>query len=162
MKFKTVLLLALVLSAKVNGQGPAETIPVFNFLKQDKSSFTNKNLATGKVLFFVFFDTECDHCQRAIADINRNVKEFNKTAVYLLSLDNKEKVNNFLNTFGPSLRGKSNITLLQDVNNEFVRKFRPRKYPSLFLFSSKRELLLYDDNEQNIFRFIQLIKSNSK
>ena len=53
----------LVITGKVSAQGPAEKIPDFNFFKLNKHSFTNKDLESGKMLFFVFFYANCDHCQ---------------------------------------------------------------------------------------------------
>jgi len=41
-------------------------------------------------------------------------------------------------------------------------KFKPRKYPSIFLYSAKKELIMYDDNEQNLSRFSQKINATGK
>ena len=153
---KTILLLLLV-SANVSAQGPAETIPEFNFFKLDKSTFTSKNLESGKLLFFVFFDSDCDHCQHAIEYISQNYQQFKKTAIYLISLDSQEAITRFMNKYGSNLKDKKNVTLLQDPKYEFMRKFRPRKYPALFLYSAQKELILYEDNEQNLFRFSKQI-----
>jgi peroxiredoxin len=159
--FKALVLLLLV-STNAAAQVPAATIPDFKFAKQDKTIFTNKHLATGKTLFFVFFDTECDHCQRAMVYLNQHYQEFKKTAFYLITLDTKEKANLFMRKYGNNLMNNKNVTMLQDFQNEFITKFKPRKYPSLFLYSSDRKLILYDDNEQNVFKFLQQIKANAK
>ena len=159
--FKTLVLILLV-SAGVSAQGPAETIPEFNFFKLDKSAFTGKNLETGKMLFFVFFDSDCDHCQHAIQYISKHNQEFKKTAIYLITLDNQEKITRFMSKYGSNLKGKKNVTILQDPQYEFMRKFRPRKYPALFLYSAQKDLILYEDNEQNLFRFSQQINATGK
>jgi len=143
-------------------QSPAKTIPSFTFKKLDKTEFTNRNLQDSKFLFFVFFDTQCDHCQHAIQYINQHYSQFKKTAIYLITLDSVAKVNSFINKYGISLKGKKNVVLLQDTRDEFIKKFGPRKYPSLFLYSEKKELILYEDNEQNLFRFIQIVNSSDK
>ena len=156
------IVLLLMISANVSAQGPAATIPEFSFFKLNKSPFTNKDLVSGKMIFFVFFDTECDHCQHAIQYINQHAQDFKKTAIYLITLDSQEKITRFINKYGSNLKDKKNITLLQDLKYEFLRKFRPRKYPSMFLYSSKKELILYDDNEQNLFRFSQQINAPVK
>ena len=108
--------------------------------------------------FFVFFDTECDHCQHAIKDINDHYTAFNKTAVYLITQDVKGKVDVFMNKYGQNLRGKKNITILQDLKLEFIRKFTPKKYTVMFLYSADKKLILYDDIEQNSPDFLQKIK----
>ncbi len=107
---------------------------------------------------FVFFDSDCDHCRHAISEINKYFKEFNKTGIYLVTLDDSYKINQFMIKYGPNLIGNSNVIMLQDLKNEFIQKFGPRKYPSIFLYSQNNRLLRYDDNEQNIQLFLQEVK----
>ena len=158
---KTLALLLLI-SFRVDAQQPAGTIPDFKFYKLDKTVFTSKSLNTSKMLFFVFFDVGCDHCQHAIQYLNQHYAEFSKTAMFLITLDSQEKITQFLAKYGNNLKGKRNVTILQDSQNEFIRKFGPRKYPSLFLYSARKKLMLYDDNEQNLVRFSYQIKSSGK
>lgn len=153
----SILVLVLLITINVSAQVPAQTIPAFTFKKLNKGILSNNDLEPGKLLFFVFFDTECDHCQRSIQYIGQHYQQFNKTAIYLITLDSVAKVTPFMKKYGNNLKDKKNVTILQDTQNEFIRKFGPRKYPSLFLYSAKKELILYDDNEQNLVRFIQKI-----
>jgi peroxiredoxin len=155
-KIKT-LLLFLIISAKISAQSPAEIIPVFKLYKQDKSIFTNNNLSQDKMLFFVFFDATCDHCQHAFQYMNQHHREFDKAALYFITIDNPAITAIFLNKYGNNLKGKRNVTLLLDLNNEFIRKFKPRKYPSMFLYSTQKKLLLYDDNEETLPMFSKII-----
>ena len=153
------IIFSLLISVNVAAQKPAATVPDFTFFKFDKTAFTNKDLTAGKILFFVFFDTECDHCQHGIQYLNQHQKELAKAAVYLISMDSKEKVTGFLSKYGNNLTGKKNILLLQDTKNEFILRFSPRKYPSLFLYSPQKKLILYDDDEKNLYRFFEKIKA---
>ena len=139
-------------------QTPAPIIPDFIFYKFNQTAFTTKELAKGRMSFFVFFDTECDHCQHTIEYLNQHCNELSKAAVYLVSLSGKEKMSVFLNKFGNRLLLQKNVLLLQDKKNEFILKFTPRKYPSLCLYSSESKLLLYDDDEKKLPIFIQKIK----
>ena len=76
--------------------------------------------------------------------------------MYLITLDNKNTVATFMGKHGKNLLNKKNILMLQDTNNEFVVKFGPKKYPSLFLYSSKQKLLLYSDDEKELYKFSSL------
>lgn len=153
-----IMTLLLFLSSGITAQTPAATVPEFNFMKMNKTAFTKKNLETGRMLFFVFFDSECDHCHHALQYINQHYLEFGKAAIYLVTLDNNEKANSILSHYAPKLLNNRNVTILQDIHNEFIQKFGPRKYPSLFLYSVKRQLILYDDEEQNLYKFLKQIK----
>ena len=159
MKFLLPSILSLFISVNVAAQTPAPTIPDFTFFKFNKTAFTNKDITAGKILFFVFFDTECDHCRHGIQYLNQHQKELAKAAVYLISMDSQEKIAGFLSKYGNNLTGKKNILLLQDIKNEFILRFSPRKYPSLFLYSLQKKLILYDDDENNLYKFLEKIKT---
>ena len=153
---------ALIVHTIIFAQEPAKKIPEFNFFRFDKTAFTNKDLVVNKLILFVFFDVECEHCQHAIRFIEDHYNDFRNTALYLLTLDSPEKVAAFLNKFGANLAAKKNITFLQDTRQEFIKKFKPKKYPSIFLYSKSRELLMYDDEEQHLPLFVQKIKNSGK
>ena len=155
----TILMLLFSSFLPAAAQKPAAIVPEFTFYKVDKTSFTNAQLPGSKMLFFVFFDITCEHCQQAIQYINRHHKAFEKVAVYLITLDEWDKVKLFINRYGPQLENKTNIKILRDTRNEFITKFGPVKYPSLFLYSAKRQLILYDDEENSLERFKEKINS---
>jgi len=94
--FVFLLLISSRVAAQVSAPSPAQTIPAFEFSRFDKTSFTNKDLAANKPLFFFFFDCTCDHCQHAMTYLNQNFKDYKKAAVYLISLDNEQMINAFL------------------------------------------------------------------
>lgn len=146
----------------VFAQTPAGTIPSFNFKTFDGTDFSDKKLVTGKPLFFIFFDTDCDHCRRAMEYVEKNFTAFNKAALYLITLDQEDKLKPFFRQYAPTLSGRNNVMLLQDTRNEFISKFRPKKYPSLFLYSAKRDLILYDDEEKSLPKFAEQVKLNAK
>ncbi|WP_157580977.1 peroxiredoxin family protein [Segetibacter koreensis] len=160
--FFKLFLLILFISTGANAQHPAQTIPNFTFYKLDKTVFTNKSLQPGKLLLIVFFDVSCDHCQHAMEAYNQHYQELNKAAIYLVTLDNEANINYFMTKYGNNLYGSKNVTIVQDLKNEFISKFGPRKYPSMFLYSPQKKLLMYDDEPKNVGNFLQKIKSYSK
>ena len=151
----------LIVSLSLGAQKPAETVPAFQFYKFDGTKFTDKNLAAKQLLFFCFFDITCEHCRHAITTINKEHAKFKGTSLYLISLDNKEGVQAFLKKYGPVLPGKKNVMLLHDTQNEFIYKFKPKKYPSMFLYSQNRKLMLYDDDEKNVNKFLEKIQTSA-
>lgn len=154
--FKTIILCLLV-SSGVFAQRPAATVPDFDFYTLDNQTFTKKDLSESKMLLFIFFDVTCDHCHRAIQQFNNRHTELKNTAVYLVSLDTKPAITNFLNTNAKNLTTMKNVVILQDLKNEFITRFQPRKYPSVFLYSPQKQLIMYDDEEKNVPVFLQKI-----
>lgn len=154
----SIILLLVFFSIDVQARPPAQTVPAFNFYRFDKTTFTNTNLPAGKKLFFFFFDPSCDHCQQAMSNLNKNFHQYTNVAVYLISVDDPKTITVFVNKYAPSLKNKQNVTLLLDTKNEFLEKFKPLRYPSMFLYSSKNVLLDYEDNEGSMFRFFKYLK----
>lgn len=157
------LILCLYILASFIGfvQKPADTIPNFTFYKLDKTPFTKKDLPEGKLIFFIFFDVTCDHCQETIKALNNHINEFDDIGVYLVTLDNQVMIKRFFNEYGKNLINQKNVMILQDLRNLFITNFGPRKYPSIFLYSPSKKLILYSDEDTNLENFLHLI-SNCK
>jgi hypothetical protein len=147
--------------SRVSAQSPAQTIPDFKFFRFDKTPFSQHDLPRAKPCFFVFFDSECEHCQRAVKYLDAHYKVFSKCSVYLISLDDQNKMTRFMNTFGPHLKGQPNVLLLQDRLYQFIPNFKPVKYPSMFLYSAERKLIDYEDNDETVFRFVNEVPPSS-
>jgi peroxiredoxin len=158
----TFLLLFSLTAFKGSAQTPAQTIPEFTFYKLDKTPFTNKNVTSGKEVLFIFFDVTCDHCQHTIGTLSKRIIECQKIAIYLISLEDKTAITNFFNQYGKNLPDQKNVTILQDSKNTFITQFSPRKYPSVFLYSAQKKLLLYDDEDQYLEKFFKLIAPSKK
>ncbi len=151
--FFSWFLFSVFFSVNINAQNPAKVIPAFQFFRLDKTAFTNKDLAKGKPYFFIFFDASCDHCQLVTSHINQHHKDFKNASMYFITQDNRQVLDGFMSKYGKNLKGKSNIVILQDLNKEFIKKFGPRKYPSLFLYNSQQTLIMYDDESEHITKF---------
>ena len=160
--FVFLLLISSHVTAQVSAPSPAQTIPAFEFSRFDKTSFTDKDLAANKPLFFFFFDCTCDHCQHAMTYLNQNFTSYKKAGVYLISLDNQQMINAFLHKYAANVINQKNVTILQDTKYQFIARFKPRKYPSLFLYDADKKLLDYEDNPDNMFRFTKLLSTSSR
>lgn len=163
-QFTKILICAmafLLFNDALNAQlpAPAKSVPEFQLYQFNGHPFVREQLAKNKLLFFIFFDITCDHCQHAFQEINANYAAMKNVAMYLVSLDSEAGMANFITRFAPNLAGKQNITLLRDVKNQFIQQFTPRKYPSMFLYNAKRQLLLYDDEPEHFEQFLQAIQS---
>ena len=114
-----IIFFLTLLSFETQAQTPAQTIPAFTFYKLDKTPFTNKNITSGKDVMFIFFDVTCDHCQHTIGTLSKRINECSKISIYLISLEDKTAINNFLNQYGKNLVNKSNVTVLMDIKDQF-------------------------------------------
>jgi thiol-disulfide isomerase/thioredoxin len=140
---------AIILLAPVFAwaQNPVKTLPDFVFFRLDKTPFNKAAMAHGRKTLFVFFDSDCEHCQHAAQNLQQHYKAFNGASIYLVTLDDKLKIKSFMNKNCPTLLNKPNVIILQDLDNEFISRFNPRKYPSMLLYSAGGNLLAYQDDD---------------
>jgi peroxiredoxin len=150
------------LSAQDLSKPQAQTIPQFEFFRSDNKPFTDKDLPKGKIIFFMFVDPGCAHCQLSIKSIGDNYAAFKKASVFIVSLSDFATLNQFMTTYGSKVKGEKNVTLLQDKLGQFITKFNPVRYPSMLLYSAQGHLLDYEDDPESIFKLVNAINKNAK
>lgn len=142
-----ILLLFIIFSiipAKTSAQRvPAQTIPDFTFYKLNGQPFSRKNLTKSKKLVIVFFDVTCDHCQKELKAISEKIERFKKVEIYLVSMDNVQGIENFMKKYAPEMRGRANVTLLTDLNRQFIERFAPIQFPATYIYGSNWRLIKY-------------------
>jgi thiol-disulfide isomerase/thioredoxin len=150
--------LSLLLPCTSNAQ--AKVLPEFQFTRMDNgAAFTKANIAKGKKSLIVFFDTECVHCRNAMVAYNKDQAKLKEelVAIYLVSREKKEQALYFVRTYAPELAKKKNLTFLSDTKNEFISRFQPYKFPSMFLYGKDQKLIKYSDEEKDIPSFVSAI-----
>lgn len=148
--------LLATMRAEAQGPGsappPAQTIPVFRFARQDHGAITNADLPPGKLVLFVFFDPDCDHCKRALTHMDKDYKAYRDVAVFLVSMESQLKIDWFIASYTPRLAAQRNVIFLRDPGGAYMLGFHPVRFPSLLLYSPEHKLLDYEDNEETLFR----------
>jgi len=155
-----LIAVSMHVSGQLNPSPPVQAIPRFQFVTLEGKPFTDMDLPKGTLLFIMYFDPDCDHCQHAIKKIGEQYGTFKKTKMFLVSMDDAKKTRQFMTTYGRQLVGKNNVTILVDQQQQFIVKFNPIRPPSMFLFSREKKLLEYEDNPESVFRLVNTINKN--
>jgi hypothetical protein len=137
---------------------PAQKMPDFAFTTLDRRDFTPASLKPGQLTFFFYFDSDCDHCQRAAGHLQEQIGGFSGVTICLVSLDPPEKMRAFLAAHAPAIGKASGVTVLRDTHDQFRWHFHPYHYPGMFLYSPQGQLLDYEDNEETVFRITGSIR----
>ncbi len=108
---------------------PAAVVPDFTFFTlEGNKPFTPAQLPAKERSVFVFFDPDCHYCQDELRDIADHLSEFKGARFFLVAMQDKPIILNFMKTYGAKLTNKANVTVLHDANTEFIPKFQPSKY----------------------------------
>jgi thioredoxin-related protein len=139
-----------IFPTELRAQVPVSRIPDFTFFRFDHATFSSKEVPKNRKTFFMFFDPECDHCQRAMAYIDSHHFHLKAYSLYLIALEDTSHIKFFFTKYAPHLMGLKNVRVLRDENDQFIHLFHPRKYPSMFIFSEKGKLLHYTDDPDSL------------
>ncbi|WP_411274208.1 peroxiredoxin family protein [Daejeonella sp.] len=132
-----------MISATYAQSGPAQIVPDFTFNKFNGQAFSRKDLAKNKKIVIVFFDVSCDHCQNELKAISEKIDNFKTAEFYLISMDNVAAIQSFMKKFAPKMNGRVNVTLLRDLNRQFIVRFRPIQFPATYVYGTNLKLIKY-------------------
>jgi peroxiredoxin len=123
-------------------------------------SFSRKDLTKSKRIVIVFFDATCEHCQHELKLMSDRFDEFKKAEFYLVSMDNVRGIQWFMNKYAPRMNGRANVTLLTDLNRQFITRFTPVQYPALFVYGTNQHLIKYYGQNSKIADIIRTVNHN--
>ncbi|RZK78018.1 MAG: redoxin domain-containing protein [Pedobacter sp.] len=137
---------------------PGSVVPKAVFYKLDGMPYSTDLLSKEKKSLIMFFDATCDHCQRVATVLSKRSAELSGINVYLVSVDQPQSINYFTNKFAKPLIGLKNVTVLQDKDMVFIPLFKPKQYPTLYLYGKDKRLVYTSSNEKDVPKFFPLLK----
>lgn len=125
----------------------AASLPELDLTLIDGTKFI---LSPGDPIVLVYFNSECDHCQRQIKALRSNLAMFEGISIVLMSAQSNEGIANFAVTLGTI----QNIRVVQCKPEEIAEKFGVLSLPQIFVYDSKGELggLFYGETEPKEIR----------
>ena len=158
-KFFIFIMLACLSIDSPAQSGPAQKIPDFTFYKMNGQPFVRKDLTKTKRLVIVFFDVTCDHCQDELKIVSQRVEDFKNVEFYLVSMDNVAGIQAFMKKYAPKMNGKKNVTLLTDLNRQFITRFTPVQYPATFVYGTNWQLIKYYGQNSKVADIIKTVNN---
>lgn len=156
------IILAFLLSAGIAGgahaQNPPYVIPEFTFYQLDDTPFTRDDLTKTSNIVFVFFSTTCHHCQNETRAMGEHFGDFSQSTLYFISKEGKDDIRKFMDIYGKTIKDKPNVHVLRDPQSEFVLKFNPTQYPSVYIYTPTRQLVKHFSGETPIGEITAALK----
>jgi thioredoxin-related protein len=107
MKKQYLLIVILIgvlqsLNAQSNSEPPYKrfpTVPPFNLLQPDSTTFTKDSLQKGKPVLLMYFSPTCDHCQHQVKDMISQSDSFKDIQIILATYSPMNELVDFINTY---------------------------------------------------------------
>jgi len=149
---------AFFLFQPVFGQAP-KTLPFFTFDEvYQASKFNSDKLPKSGYIVLNFYDPGCGHCQKMGAGIAQNLAKLKNISFYFISMNDKAYVDGFINMHAKALKNVPNVKFLFDAGTQFIEKFKPGNYPSLYIYDAKTKMLVQHlDGEDDVQKLLKAL-----
>ena len=133
---------------------PNETndLPQMTLTFKGHSPISTKSLE-GKVVL-IFFQPDCDHCQREAKEISEHLESFSRHKVYFITTENFNLIDEFANDYG--LSDKTNIHFSKTTLTEILNTVGQISAPSMFIYEDKK-LIKHLDGETPITEILKYL-----
>jgi len=135
-----------------------EEIPYFTFYKLDYHRFIKNDFDTKRTKFILYFNSECDHCQKQAKWLKKgmlkNPAPFRNLEMVFVSFEEMKMIEAFRDKYQFT---QNNITFLQDSRLTFTDKFGVSTFPSILIYSKEGKLIKKFEGETKVEDFLPFL-----
>ncbi|MFV8355606.1 TlpA family protein disulfide reductase [Flavobacterium sp. XS1P32] len=114
-------------------------IPSFQYQDLNGAFFTNKNLKPNEATVFLYFNSECEHCQAETQMIKESIEKFKPFQLVFISFEKPEKIKSFATQY--KLLNYDNVHFIWDSKVTFAITFDVKSVPCLVLYDKNKHLI---------------------
>ncbi len=156
-----IFLIILFISCKPSQQiivKATEEIPYFTFYTLDQQRFTKDSFDSERVKLILYFNSECDHCQKQARWLKKGIQEnqaaFKKLEIIFISFEEMSMIKGYRDKYQFT---QNNITFLQDSRLTFADKFGVGSFPSILIYTKEGKLIKKFEGETKVEDFLPFI-----
>lgn len=101
----------------------------------DSSLFTNENLKAYSPFVLMFFNPDCEHCQKETKELLAYKEELKGIQILMVSPAPYQEIKDFYQAY--KLSSMPNIKLGQDINYKLGSIYQLKTYPSVFVYDKR-------------------------
>jgi peroxiredoxin len=116
-----------------------KTIPAFSYKTVKGQIFSNTDLKNDTPTVFLYFNSECEHCQSEAEQIRDNIEKFVNVQLVFISFEESKKIMAFATKF--KLIGYDKITFLCDSKVSFSTTFDVNSLPTVVIYDKNKKLI---------------------
>lgn len=157
-KILLLALLAVVFTGcirkkKEQPQFNANDLPAMVITLVDGGQVYAKDLS-GKTIL-IFFQPDCDHCQREATQIHDHIEAFKDYEMYFISTAALDQVKKFSEDY--HLADRPSVHFAQTELDYIVNSIGSINLPSVFIFSTEGKLIRHFDGEVEIAKILEVL-----
>ena len=113
----------------------ASQLPALNLTATDGTSF---ELVSGRPVVLVYFNSQCDHCQRQLNAMRENMNLFSSATIVFMSSQSLDEVGRFAAVLNFNVF--PNVRFVKSKPEQLAEKFGLMSMPHIFVYSEEGNL----------------------
>jgi len=137
------------------------TMPLFEFTTLNGTKFSKYDLDKNKAAIIIYFDPECELCERPAKILYKFQKIYKASQVLFVSSSTAEKTRDYIKKF--KLNRVSNIKFYLTDFDMFYKLFNETKTPTYFIYNNKGKHIKTINDKipvKTLFRYIEAAQQN--
>lgn len=135
-----------------------KTMPPFSYQTIEGNLFTNANLKQNTATVFLYFNSDCEHCQSEATQIKDNIEQLQSIQLVFISFEEASKIKAFATNY--KLLNYNDIHFLCDNKVTFSTTFDVKSVPTMLIYDQNNNLIEKTKGEAKIEYILK--KTNSK
>lgn len=116
-----------------------KTIPEFSYKTIEGKPFSKQDLKDDTPTVFLYFNSDCEHCQSEAEQIRDNIEKFANAQLVFISFEEPQKITAFATKY--KLIGYDKITFLCDKQVSFAITFDVKSLPTVVIYDKNKKLV---------------------
>lgn len=130
----SIFLVTIMMAISFIANAQTGKIPPFSMLQGNGKVFKAQNLPLGKPVIIIYFDPDCDHCEKTTKELLAKMNEFKKASIAMVTYLPVDKVLEFEKKY--ALKKYANIYVGTEGSTSFLRNYyRLTSMPYLTLYT---------------------------
>lgn len=152
------LVAGIIKTNKFKNETAAKTqlLPTLDFKQLSGERFGNDRLPAGQSTVVYYYSPDCEHCQYEAGEIQKNIAQFQRATLVMVSTADSAAVSTFAAKYG--LAKQRNIHFLLDSEGTFYKTFGTAQAPSFFVYNEQQQLVQKFAGETKIDAITKLIQ----
>lgn len=131
-------------------------LPSFTLLRSDSTYFKQSDLKKNTATVFVYFNTDCDHCQQEATVIADSARFLTNVQFVFVSNEPFHDVRKFAKAYG--LEGLPAFSVTTDINSDIFLFFEPKYAPFLVIYDKNGQFLKTYEGGTSVANIVELTR----
>jgi peroxiredoxin len=140
----------------VDSLSESKSMPPFEFYNiLDSATFTPQNLIKSQKTLFIYFNTNCDHCQQETEDLKKYMDYFEGVQIIMVSRQTRNEILAFYEKYQLF---NYPITCLMDSQQKIHEWFQFDYIPMIRQYDKNRQLIAAYNEQATVFELYENFK----